>query len=138
MQDKFFGDHLVPGNNPAFLQTLADDPGLLSQKTFDGILERSTSADNKERMVVEIEQLVQNHDAFGFPWIICHRKQDGKTESFFGSDRMSNIAWWFVVVTCVAASISQKLTSWLSSTGLVKGASMLVHTQNAGSRQLYS
>ncbi|KAH7099909.1 thioredoxin-like protein [Auriculariales sp. MPI-PUGE-AT-0066] len=93
--DKFFGDHDLPGNDPvAFMQCLVSEPQLLSQSAFDSYVQRSVEQDNKKRVVDEATQLVHDHQAFGFPWIICHRGSDGKVEHFFGSDRMSNIAWW--------------------------------------------
>ena len=46
-------------------------------------------------MKAESTAIVETHGAFGFPWMVVHRS-DGEVACFFGSDRFSNMAWWYV------------------------------------------
>ncbi|KAG8759795.1 Glutathione S-transferase kappa 1 [Serendipita sp. 396] len=88
----YFQENFVkntPLSSPEFVTSLP--PSILSQDEMKVALSKSKSV--TEKMKAEVEALVNEHQAFGFPWIVVKR-DDGQVESWFGSDRFSNIAWW--------------------------------------------
>ncbi|KAG9098738.1 Glutathione S-transferase kappa 1 [Ceratobasidium sp. 370] len=87
---EMFGREVNP-SSPAFLQSLV--PTFVPEEKFSAIIARSQSQENKDRLKTESAALVDEHGAFGFPWMIVRRADDA-TASFFGSDRFSNMAWW--------------------------------------------
>jgi glutathione S-transferase kappa 1 len=71
-------------------------PSLLSRDQIQTALQNYNGKDKQritDLMKKESAKLVEDYDAFGFPWMVIERS-DGDIQSFFGSDRFSNIAWW--------------------------------------------
>ncbi|CAE7190607.1 unnamed protein product [Rhizoctonia solani] len=81
----------TPPSDPAFLECLV--PDLIPEVKFKEIVARSGSQEIKDIVKFESAALVKDYGAFGFPWIIV-RRADGTANSFFGSDRFANMAWW--------------------------------------------
>lgn len=88
--DQLFRAHTKPAD-ASFLGVLA--PSLLTNAKLEQLIAKSVEPENKKRLADEAAALVQTHGAFGFPWIVVQRA-DGAQESWFGSDRFGNIAWW--------------------------------------------
>ncbi|CUA70111.1 Glutathione S-transferase kappa 1 [Rhizoctonia solani] len=78
-------------SDPGFLGCLV--PDLISEDKLKQVIARSGSQEIKDLVKTESAALVKDYGAFGFPWIIV-RRGDGTTNSFFGSDRFGNMAWW--------------------------------------------
>ncbi|CAE6442087.1 unnamed protein product [Rhizoctonia solani] len=78
-------------SDPSFLGCLI--PDLIPGDKFKEVLAHSGSQEIKDLVKSESAALVKDYGAFGFPWIIV-RRADGATNSFFGSDRFANMAWW--------------------------------------------
>ncbi len=59
---------------------------------LDALLAKSQTKEYKAKLKEEAKTLVEESGAFGMPWILVTRKQDGRTEKFFGNDRWEHIA----------------------------------------------
>ncbi|CCA70500.1 related to Glutathione S-transferase, mitochondrial [Serendipita indica DSM 11827] len=82
-------------SSPEFLSSLPAD--IYPAEELAQAIQESQSKEISEIMRSESNALVEEHSAFGFPWIIVTRTTpQGKmeSESWFGSDRFSNISWW--------------------------------------------
>ncbi|KAG8681725.1 hypothetical protein FRC09_017292, partial [Ceratobasidium sp. 395] len=73
-------DHEISPTSPGFLQSLV--PTLVPEEKFSAIIARSQSQEIKDCLKTESAALVNDHGAFGFPWMIV-RRADGATLSFF-------------------------------------------------------
>lgn len=62
-----------------------------NEQKLEQLLEKSQTKEFKELLKTESKALVES-GAFGMPWIVVTRKQDGKEAAFFGSDRFEQIA----------------------------------------------
>lgn len=84
----------TPLSDPSFTTSLITT-GLIPREQAEKALENYKDKRISELMKTESTALVENYHAFGFPWMVIERS-DGQIESFFGSDRFTNIAWWSV------------------------------------------
>ncbi|CEH15121.1 GLUTATHIONE S-TRANSFERASE KAPPA [Ceraceosorus bombacis] len=66
--------------------------GLIPQAELEEILKKAQTKEAKDKLNEESKRLVEDQGAFGMPWFIVKRASDGKTASFFGSDRFEQIA----------------------------------------------
>ncbi|KAJ1308742.1 hypothetical protein OPQ81_004433 [Rhizoctonia solani] len=80
--------------------TLPDDiftylaPVHISQDLLDKAKLNARSEEFKLVFEKEHEDLVNNHGAFGVPWIMVQKPGDSHLEHFWGSERLSSIAHW--------------------------------------------
>ena len=87
-------------SSPEFFTSLPIDI-YPAQELAYAIQESQSSKKISEAMRKESNALVEEQGAFGFPWITVTRTTaQGETESasWFGSDRFSNISWWYVYI----------------------------------------
>lgn len=90
-----FETHVGLGLEGLELITKALTPHPFSTQTLQHYLKLSNTLENKERLKMETEELV-NQGAFGLPWIEAHQP-DGQRLSLFGSDRFEFLAHWLGV-----------------------------------------
>ncbi|KZW02923.1 thioredoxin-like protein [Exidia glandulosa HHB12029] len=82
--------NFVPPTKPEFFACLV--PSVFSEQQLQDLLAKSASTENKNGLKSDTETLVEEHGAFGFPWIIVHMP-DGHKEAFFGADRMESMSY---------------------------------------------
>ncbi|EJD48961.1 thioredoxin-like protein [Auricularia subglabra TFB-10046 SS5] len=80
----------IPPTSPEFFAGLV--PGVFSEAQLKQLLAKANAKENKEGLKGDAQALVEEHGAFGFPWIVVHMP-DGRKESFFGADRMEAMAF---------------------------------------------
>jgi protein-disulfide isomerase-like protein with CxxC motif len=80
-------------SSPEFITSLPTD--ILPAADMEVALVKCKEKSISEAMKADGARLVETHGAFGFPWMVVHRS-GGTVASFFGSDRFSNMAWWYV------------------------------------------
>ncbi|KAH7343702.1 DSBA-like thioredoxin domain-containing protein [Rhizoctonia solani] len=84
-----FGNTTLPDNVFTYLI-----PTHISQDMLDKA--RATAQTEEFRLAFEKEHtdLINNHGAFGVPWIIIQKPGESHLEYFWGSERMTSIAHW--------------------------------------------
>ncbi|KAG9098736.1 hypothetical protein FRC06_006013 [Ceratobasidium sp. 370] len=69
-------------------------PSHVSTDTLDKAKELSQTREFTTSFEKGHQVLLNDHGAFGLPWILLQRPGGDRYESFWGSDRMASIAHW--------------------------------------------
>lgn len=84
-----FGNTTLPDNIFIYMA-----PAHISQDTLDKAKAIAQTEEFKMAFEQEHADLVNNHGAFGMPWIIIQKPGESNLEYFWGSERMASIAHW--------------------------------------------
>lgn len=66
---------------------------VLGREKLDRILKLSQTKEHKDGVKADVLRAVEDYGMYGAPWFVATRP-DGKEDSFFGADKLENLAWW--------------------------------------------
>lgn len=78
-------------SKPFFLKCLVP---VLGDARLEEIRAISQSPKHKEGVKADVQRVVKEYGMFGAPWILATNPETGKTEGFFGNDKIEDVGWW--------------------------------------------